>query len=128
MNKIILKFNFLDNITLNITLIYVNDIILAKDSDVFVSYYDTDENFLIYSANNSKMSYTSNALKLPSLNEYEPCQNIEIKFKTNDEMKRWLKKLYRVLHKWDKLPNWDKIRNISNFNNRVLLNNEFWIL
>lgn len=126
MNKIILKFKFLDELTLQLMLVYVDDTVLAKNGNVFISYYDTDENFLIYSANNSKSAYTSNALKLPSLNEYKPNEPLELKFKSNSEMKSWLRKLYRTLHNWHKLPDWNKKN--KGVNNKVLLQNDFWIL
>ena len=128
MNKIILKFSFLDELTLNIMLVYVDDIVLAKEGNIFISYYDTDQNFLIYSANNSKVAYTPNALKLPSFNEYKPCEVIELKFKSNNEMKTWLKKLYVTLHNWYKLPDWNKKNKGISFNTKVKLQNDFWIL
>lgn len=126
MNRIILKFKFIDELTLSIMLVYVDDVVLAKEGDIFISYYDIDENFLIYSSNNSKFTWTSNSLKLPCLNEYVPCQNIDLSFKTNNEMKKWLKCLYRTLHNWYMLPNWNNKNN--NFTNKVLLQNDFWIL
>lgn len=128
MNKIILKFKFLSDKSVSICLVYVDDVVLAKEGNVFISHYDTDENFIIYSTNNSNFAYTVNALKLPSLNRYEACETLEMNFKSNEEMKTWMKKLYKTLHRWDKLPEFQKrFRNV-NINNKVKMENDFWIL
>ena len=127
MNKIILKFKFLSETSVSLELIYVDDVVLAKDGNIFISFYNTDDNFLIYSSNNSNLAYTYNALKLPSFNEYKPCEKVEMKFSSNAVMKSWLKKLFRTLHKWDNLKEW-RTQNNTFVNKKVIMQKDFWIL
>lgn len=130
MNKLILKIELVSNLSADITLIYVDSVVLAQDKKNFISYYDIDENFIIYSTNNDNMNFTEHALKLPSLNRYTPNQKLNIYFKKEKDLELWLKRFYRTLHKWNyKSPEFkDSINNGGLKPNRVNISNDFWIL
>jgi len=130
MNKIILKVEVTSKTTADVTLLYVDNSVLAFNNNVFISYYDLDENFVIYSTNNDKMSFTRTAFKLPCLSKYVPNEKIEISFQYKEELHKWLKQLYRTLHKWNlKAPEFKKINEQDSLLlTKMKITNDFWIL
>lgn len=130
MNRIILKIDIKSLTTFDLKIIFVDKRVLARDTKPFINYFDVDENFIIYSTNNDDISFTENAFKLPSLKNFDFNKSKNFDFKSEDDMKKWLKKLYRTLHKWNTNSDIFKLENQNiDYPEKInLYNTGYWVL
>lgn len=127
MNRIILKVEIKDEKSAKLTLVYIDKRFLSTGEHDFKYFYEDSEDFMLYSF--SKLTYTINALKFPSLTNYKPMETLEVTFLTEAKLKKWLKSLYNTLHKWNN--NYTPfVKEIDHENRpkRMILNKENWIL
>jgi len=127
MNKFIAKIKFLNDKSLELTLIYVDKRLLSKSVDDFVYFNSNSYDFVIYSRKKLKKGH--NSLRLPSIQNYTHNMKDVFKFNTDKEMYMWLKKLHRTLNEANE--NYTPFMKDHFYKDRpkkMILNGEFWVL
>jgi hypothetical protein len=126
MNRIVLKLNFLPNNGLKLDLFHLDRRFLSNQSS-FVSFYDSDYEFMIYSR--KKLMITPNTLRLPDAENYKDSQSVTYNFKTEKERYFYLKSLNKCLHEWNnRYSDFVGQKDYNKRNKNLIMSGEFWVI
>ena len=127
MNKIILKINFLNDKSLEMTFLFIDKRMMSQHEKDDIYFNSNNYDFLIYSRKHLKKGNSS--LRLPSYDNYKKNMKKIFNFSNEREMYNWLKLLHRT---FDEMNN-----NFTPFvkdpfqderQKKIILSGEYWVL
>jgi len=129
MNRIILKFDFINNKSVKIKLILVDKRLLTKENESVIYFNSRSFKFRIYSRKTFRKG--NNSFRLPDLKTYNNVnqrENIFV-FSSEREMYNYLKKLNRtILECNEKFKPFMQDPYYKERNHNMIMSSEYWII
>lgn len=128
MNRIILKIQLSGEKMMRLTLVYMDDRFISRNSCNMQYFHTQNYNFCIYTRGSLSIM-DSGSIRFPDIEHYKPGMYIDHKFASDTERKLFLWEFNKCLHEWsnDYLP-FIKGNDYSTRKQKMNLNGEFWIL
>lgn len=126
-NRLILKVRFKGDKSVEITFVFIDELLLTKENERMIYFHNSNFNFMIYSRKTFKRSV--NSLRLPSYKNYTSDSVETFDFKTELEMYEWLKRLHSTINECNNnFTPFVKDPNHKDRLERVILSDEWWLL
>jgi len=128
MNRIILKVQLSGEKMMRLTIVYMDDRFISKNTSDLQYFHTQDYNFCIYTRDTLAI-VDSGSVRFPDKKNYKAGMHVDHTFASNDERKAYLWELNKCLHEWsnDYVP-FVKGSDYKTRKQKMELNGEFWIL